>query len=59
MEPTGFCWSCGLAYDLERYQKLFCSLRCQKHYEREQRAEANRVIRKGKRAGYGPQGSTH
>ena len=54
LEITGFCWACGLSCS-----KIFCNDKCARRYKREQRAEENRVVRKGKREGYGIAGSTH
>ena len=51
---TGFCWKCGRACP-----GLFCREACQRAYARMKAAEDNRLVRRGKRAGYGPQGSTH
>lgn len=53
ISSTGFCWRCG--YACPRIA-LFCSEPCQRAYERAQRAEANRLIHRGKRANYGPTG---
>jgi predicted nucleic acid-binding Zn ribbon protein len=52
LEPTGFCWKCGLPCEKD---KLFCSPKHQWQYKKDQ----ERQIRKGKRAGYGLAGSTH
>ena len=51
LEHTGFCWRCGWQCE----DKLFCNVKCQNQYEREQ----DRHILKGKRAGYGVTGSTY
>ena len=57
-EPTGFCWACGRQLPLGRLL-LWCHAKCQRRYEREEAANEKRVIRKGKREGYGIGGSTH
>ena len=54
LRPTGFCWKCGRACT-----GLFCNDRCLAAYTRTKAAQDNREIRRGKRAGYGPAGSTH
>jgi hypothetical protein len=48
---TGFCWRCGR----QRGDKLFCNVKCQNQYEREQ----DRYIIKSKRQEYGVAGNTH
>ena len=60
-EPTGFCHSCGRVC-----RGVFCANSrtgaddtCRRRWEREQAVQANRAIRRGKRAGYGISGSTH
>ena len=57
-EPTGFCWRCGRGVVDGR--ALFCDNagKRQRAYERAKAAQENRVIRRGKRAGYGIGGST-
>ena len=35
MKATGWCWSCGRAVSA---QTLFCTDKCRRQYEREQRA---------------------
>jgi len=50
MEETGFCWRCGKVC-----KGLFC---CEKH-KRQYEMMQERLIKKGKRAGYGLAGSTH
>jgi len=54
MEPSGFCWKCGLPCDPG---ELFCKppKKCKERHERVQA----RQMRFGKRAGYGVSGSTH
>lgn len=61
LEPTGWCWECGRALDVGfgTLQALFCRPACQRKYDREQEVQRQRIERKGKRAGYGPAGSTH
>ena len=49
IEPTGFCWKCGLPCE-----GLFCSEKHKEQYERKQ----ERGVMKSKREGYGITGST-
>jgi len=51
MEETGFCWNEGKPIK----QGLFCDKKCERQYEMKQ----ERLIKKGKKAGYGLAGSTH
>ena len=55
MELTGFCWACGRACP----GRLFCNETCKRRNDREAAANEKRVVRKGKREGYGIGGSTH
>ena len=50
-EPTGFCWGCGRVCP-----SVFCKAKCRQSWEIEQRVEARRVVRRGKRDNYGPTG---
>jgi len=58
--PTSFCWKCGGVIQIKAFRadynsSLFCSLKHEQQYNREQ----DRQIHKSKRAGYGLAGSTH
>ena len=50
-EPTGFCHACGRVCP-----GSFCATKCLRAWEREQRIQARRVVRRGKRDNYGPTG---
>lgn len=54
LSPTGWCHACG-----QECTDLFCNPRCERRHQREQAALTNRMVRRGKRAGYGVGGSTH
>ena len=51
---TGWCHHCGRVT-----VGVFCRLRCRRGWEITQRVEERRVVRRGKREGYGLAGSTH
>jgi len=53
-DPTGWCAACGRVCP-----GVFCKPKCRLAWEITQRVEERRVIRKGKREGYGASGSTH
>lgn len=69
LDRTGFCHGCGRACDgvfcvRQFYRCLSEGVRvltvsdaqCRRRYEREQAVQANRAIRRGKRANYGVTG---
>ena len=52
-EPTGFCHACGRGCFLHL---SFCNPKCRRAWERDQRMEERRVVKRGKRDNYGPTG---
>lgn len=54
IEPTGFCWECGLPA-----MGLFCRDVCRRKWERKEKKRQEDAVRNGKRRGYGLAGSTH
>ena len=54
MEPSGWCWACGRVC-----AGLFCDAKCQRRYERALAVIEKRIVRRGRRNGYGAAGSTH
>lgn len=56
IKPTGFCHACGREIPLLR---VFCNDTCARRYDREQWAQENRGIKRGRGRGYGLSGITN
>lgn len=54
IEPTGFCWNCGLIC-----KELFCNDKCKRLYENRQARDERKHNHLSKKEGYGLLGSTH
>lgn len=54
LEPTGWCAACGRVT-----KAVFCNPKCLAAWEREQRVQERRVIRRGKRDSYGGAQNPH